>query len=41
VLVSVIPFTVDHTTLKDRRVGDPVNVEFDLIGKHVARLLGR
>lgn len=39
VLVSVIPFTFEHTTLKNRRIGDPVNVEFDLIAKHVMKLL--
>jgi riboflavin synthase len=37
--VSVIPFTVEHTTLKQRRVGDDVNVEFDLIGKYVKKQL--
>jgi len=41
VSVSVIPFTIEHTTLKDRRVGDAVNVEFDVIGKYVARFLGK
>ena len=41
VSVSVIPFTIENTTLKDRRVGDSVNVEFDIIGKYVARLLGK
>jgi riboflavin synthase len=39
VSVNVIPFTVEHTTLKNRRIGDDVNIEFDLIGKYVARLL--
>jgi riboflavin synthase len=41
VSVSVIPFTIENTTLKDRRVGDSVNVEFDIIGKYVAKLLGK
>ncbi len=41
VLVSVIPFTVEHTTLRQRRAGDEVNVEFDLLGKYVMRLLPR
>lgn len=37
VVVSVIPYTVENTTLKLRRVGDDVNIEFDVIGKYVAR----
>lgn len=39
VSVSVIPFTVEHTTLSTRRVGDAVNLEFDIIGKYVARMM--
>jgi riboflavin synthase len=41
VAVSIIPFTVQNTTLKNRRIGDEVNIEFDIIGKYVARLTGR
>ncbi|MCX8036767.1 MAG: riboflavin synthase [Candidatus Sumerlaeia bacterium] len=37
--VSVIPFTWQHTTLHERRSGDPVNLEFDLIGKYILRWL--
>jgi len=37
--VAIIPHTLRHTTLGDKRVGDPVNLEADLLGKHVARLL--
>ena len=37
--VAVIPHTLKHTNLRDRRVGDKVNVETDLIGKYVQRLL--
>jgi riboflavin synthase len=37
--VAIIPHTLEHTTLSDKRVGDPVNLEADLLGKHVARLL--
>ena len=39
--VSIIPFTWSHTVLADLRVEDRVNVEGDLIGKYVRRLLGR
>lgn len=37
--VALIPHTLHHTTLGGKRVGDPVNLETDLLGKHVARLL--
>lgn len=33
--VAIIPFTLQHTNLQGRRVGDKVNVETDLIGKYV------
>lgn len=35
VQVAIIPFTLQHTTLGDRRPGDRVQVEGDLVGKHV------
>lgn len=35
VQVAIIPFTLKHTTLGDRRPGDRVHVEGDLVGKHV------
>ena len=37
--VSLIPFTLDHTTLGTLRAGDTVHVEGDVIGKYVRRLL--
>ncbi len=37
--VSVIPFTVKETTLGAKKVGDMVNIETDLIGKYVDRIL--
>ena len=37
--VSVIPHTGEETTLLDRSVGDMVNLETDIIGKYVERLL--
>ena len=39
VQVSVIPHTVQMTTLGERRSGDLVNIENDVIGKYVERLL--
>jgi riboflavin synthase len=37
--ISLIPFTLEHTTLGERRVGDRVHLEGDTIGKYVAELL--
>jgi riboflavin synthase len=39
--VNIIPFTAQKTTLAALKVGDRVNLETDLIGKYVARLLGK
>ncbi len=36
--IQIIPFTREHTNLSDRRVGDHVNLEADIIGKYAARL---
>ncbi len=38
--VSLIPETLARTTLGRRRVGDRVNLEVDIIAKHVEKLLG-
>jgi riboflavin synthase len=38
--VHVIPHTWQVTSLAERKPGDPVNVETDILGKYVARLLG-
>jgi riboflavin synthase len=35
VQISLVPFTLQHTTLSERRVGDRVHLEADLIGKYV------
>jgi riboflavin synthase len=37
--VQIVPFTWAHTTLADARIGDAVNIETDVIGKYVARLM--
>ena len=39
--VNIIPFTAQETTLAALKVGDRVNLETDIIGKYVARLLGK
>jgi riboflavin synthase len=37
--VQIVPFTLSHTTLADAAVDDLVNLEADVLGKYVARLL--
>jgi len=39
VRLMIIPFTLEKTTLFDKRVGDRVNVEADILGKYVERLM--
>ena len=36
--VAIIPYTLAHTTFKNIKVGSKINLEFDVIGKYVARL---
>lgn len=36
--VAIIPYTMDHTTFKSLNVNDIINLEFDVIGKYVAKL---
>ena len=38
--VAIIPYTYEHTNFKHFKVGTVVNLEFDVIGKYVARLHG-
>ncbi len=38
--VFIIPYTFEHTNLHEVKVDDIVNLEFDIIGKYVARLMG-
>lgn len=39
--VCIIPYTYDHTNFHQLEIGDTVNLEFDIIGKYVAKLMGR
>ena len=39
--VAIIPYTFEHTNLQQVREGSVVNLEFDIIGKYVARLMQR
>ena len=36
--VAIIPYTMEHTNFQDIRVGTVVNIEFDILGKYIARL---
>jgi riboflavin synthase len=37
--VAIIPYTFEHTNMQYLKNGDTVNLEFDIIGKYVARLM--
>ncbi len=39
--VAIIPYTYEHTNFHQLKKGDIVNLEFDIIGKYVKRLLGQ
>jgi len=39
--VAIIPYTYTHTTFHTLKVGDTVNLEFDVIGKYIKRLSGK
>lgn len=36
--VAIIPYTLEHTTIKDVQKGTSVNLEYDILGKYVARI---
>jgi len=37
--IAVIPYTYEHTSIRDRKPGDAVNLEGDILGKYVERYL--
>jgi riboflavin synthase len=37
--VAIIPYTFQNTNFKHLKIGDTVNLEFDIIGKYVAKLM--
>jgi len=39
--VHIIPFTIEHTNFGALKVGSVVNIEFDIVGKYVRRILGK
>ena len=38
-MVTIIPYTYGHTNFKQLKIADSVNLEYDIIGKYVHRLL--
>jgi riboflavin synthase len=36
--VAIIPYTYEHTNFKSFKIGSKINLEFDLIGKYIAKL---
>ncbi|MBS1666936.1 MAG: riboflavin synthase [Bacteroidetes bacterium] len=36
--VAIIPYTFEHTNIKALQIGDLVNIEFDMVGKYIARM---
>jgi len=36
--VAIIPYTYQHTNFKDLKIGDKVNLEFDVLGKYIKKL---
>jgi len=38
--VAIIPYTIEHTNFKDIVPGTRVNIEYDIIGKYVSKMIG-
>ncbi len=39
--LTLIPYTLEKTNLMEKKVGDEVNVEADILGKYVEKVLDR
>ena len=37
--VAIIPYTYEHTNFKFLKIGDYVNIEFDMIGKYISKII--
>ncbi|PRD47464.1 riboflavin synthase [Sphingobacterium haloxyli] len=37
--VAIIPYTIEHTNLQQVKIGDTVNLEFDIVGKYVSKIM--
>jgi len=38
--VAIIPYTIENTNLQNVKPGDNVNLEFDIVGKYVSKIMG-
>lgn len=38
--VAIIPYTYEHTNLHSVKLGTTVNIEYDIVGKYIAKMLG-
>lgn len=38
--VAIIPYTYEHTNFKNIKIGTKINLEFDVVGKYIARIYG-
>lgn len=38
-VLAVIPYTWDYTNLKDKKIGNLINIEFDVFGKYIVKYL--
>jgi len=39
--VAIIPYTYNHTNFKNLNIGDTVNLEFDIVGKYISKLVNQ
>ena len=39
--VAIIPYTYNHTNFKNLNIGDEVNLEFDMVGKYISKLVNQ
>jgi len=37
--VAIIPYTIEHTNFNTFKIGSKVNLEFDVVGKYLKRLM--
>ncbi len=37
--VAIIPYTYEHTSFRDINIGDSINLEFDVLGKYIAKYM--
>ncbi len=40
ITVTIVPFSLKHTTLGEKKIGDKVNIETDIIGKYISQYSG-